>query len=919
MHSSHTVTTAESTTGCQRHHQQTLIYSRAPPHLAVAAQQRHCSKHPLLQSSIPHCPKFNPKKPQERAHKPRTPLLSPSCAARSTWTGAAAAAAAAELFICFTSRPSAASAASVAGGGPQSSLRPSNSSKLLSPGRGSAAAGAEAVPAPPLHPSLSRRLRNSGSLKGGQSPMFPSGSTGGGRRNRGGFEPAEPSSPKVTCIGQVRVKGGKRKPKHASAAALRSRSRRGGVSVGGSAEASFRRAGDDRDGPQGKNQGWVYQIPVNICEALKTFGSCGGRSLCSPSRPGGAGGRGAFSADAHGGKKRRQRAPAGGSWLCGAAVARCLLAIQEEEDDEVGKGAAVVPAEEMRASEVGLVMEGWDVEEEEKAVMVGEVEVEKKDEILVVGKEDEGRVSVCIPPRNALLLMRCRSDPVRMAALATRFWGSPAAATVEQVDNEVAGDIDDNEEEGEDEEDEEEEDAEAEPEECKDEARHSAVSVKDVKCGECGGDEAREMDQAQAEAEQSSKCADLAEEVKDGYCRVEVEDTHIVRKDAALEVSLGEDKERENQGLYMVELVVSKEKEDVPAQEKVEEEVKGRRSISSYSPSAALKEDRNKLRRLSSRRRVSTCSRASSASDRAGRRHSFSAETEARRSSFSSLKDSRRASFSIDRDGRRWSFSIEQEHLVAEPKVLMASRKEKKSSSEAELEKDCAVVVAPNSAEEGQESYEDGKEEETTKNEEEVEGTTQDAEMNQEVEKVEIRAEEGGAGPVVERRKKSGELPDCLLLMMYEPKLSMEVSKETWVCSTDFVHWKSYQGKNNRNRHQQKASASDDAAADGTAETENKENAEGTAVVNDTQESKDPSTVPMPPPVAQKTSRLKPPTTTEQKLKLELPLVTNVAAYAPFVLKRCKSEPMRSSARLAPDACFWKDRHRPLNATGVGF
>ncbi|CAD6340897.1 unnamed protein product [Miscanthus lutarioriparius] len=823
-----------------------------------------------------------------------------------------------ELFICFTSRPSAASAASVAGGSAQSSLRPSSSSKLLSPGRGSASAsGAEAVPAPPLHPSLSRRLRNSGSLKGGQSPMFPSGSTGGGRRGRGGFEPAEPSSPKVTCIGQVRVKGGKRKPKHASAAALRSRSRRGGVGGGGSAEVSFRRSGDDRDGPQGKNQGWVYQIPVNICEALKTFGSCGGRSLCSPSRPGGAGERGALSADAHRGKKRRQGAPAGGSWLCGAAVARCLLAIQEEEEDEVGKGAAVVPAEEMRASEVGLVMEGWDVEEE-KAVMVGEVEVEKKDEILVVGKEEEGRVSVCIPPRNALLLMRCRSDPVRMAALATRFWGSPAAATVEQVDNEVAECLNDNEEEEEEEEAAEAE-AEAEPVECKDEVRSSAVSVKDLKCEECGcdendGAEAGKIDQAKTEAEESSKCGDLVEEKEDASCRVVgVEEAQIVRKDAGLEVPLGEVTEREKQGPDMVELVASEE--EVPAQEIVEEEMKGRRSISSYSPSAALKEDRTKLRRLSSRRRVSTSSRASSSSDKVGRRHSFSAETEARRSNFSSLKDSRRASFSIDRDGRRWSFSIEQEHLVAEPKVLMASRKGKKTSSEAESEKDCDV--APNSAEEGQESYDDGKEEETTENVEE-EGKTQYEETNQEVEKVETRAEEceGGAGPVIQRRKKSGELPDCLLLMMYEPKLSMEVSKETWVCSTDFVHWKSYQGKNNRNHRQQKASVT------GTVEPEKKENAEGTTIVNDVQESKDPSTVnsavPMPCPVTQKTPPLKP-ATTEQKLKLEVLPVTNAAAYAPFVLKRCKSEPMRSSARLAPDACFWKDRHRPLNATGVGF
>jgi hypothetical protein len=380
-----------------------------------------------------------------------------------------------------------------------------------------------------------------------------------------------------------------------------------------------------------------------------------------------------------------------------------------------------------------------------------------------------------------------------------------------------------------------------------------------------------------------------------------------------LEVPLGEVTERENQGPDMVELVANEE--EVPAQDKVEEEMKGRRSISSYSPSAALKEDRAKLRRLSSRRRVSTSSRASSSSDRVGRRHSFSAETEARRSSFSSLKDSRRASFSIDRDGRRWSFSIEQEHLVAEPKVLMASRKGKKTSSEAESEKDCDV--APNSAEEGQESYDDGKEEETTENVEE-EGKTQYEETNQEVGKVETRAEEceGGAGPVIQRRKKSGELPDCLLLMMYEPKLSMEVSKETWVCSTDFVHWKSYQGKNNRSHWQQKASVT------GTVETEKKENAEGTTIVNDVQESKDPSTVnsavPMPCPVAQKTPPPKP-ATTEQKLKLEVPPVTNAAAYAPFVLKRCKSEPMRSSARLAPDACFWKDRHRPLNATGVGF
>jgi len=47
----------------------------------------------------------------------------------------------------------------------------------------------------------------------------------------------------------------------------------------------------------------------------------------------------------------------------------------------------------------------------------------------------------------------------------------------------------------------------------------------------------------------------------------------------------------------------------------------------------------------------------------------------------------------------------------------------------------------------------------------------------------------------------------------------------------------------------------------------------------------------------------------------------------PFVLTRCKSEPMRSASKLAPEACFWKNRklepHHPgtlgMGAAGVGF
>ncbi|KAB1203059.1 hypothetical protein CJ030_MR8G023482 [Morella rubra] len=42
-----------------------------------------------------------------------------------------------------------------------------------------------------------------------------------------------------------------------------------------------------------------------------------------------------------------------------------------------------------------------------------------------VPEEEEARVSICIPPKNALLLMRCRSDPVKMTALTNKFWGPP--------------------------------------------------------------------------------------------------------------------------------------------------------------------------------------------------------------------------------------------------------------------------------------------------------------------------------------------------------------------------------------------------------------------------------------------------------------------------------------------------------------
>ncbi|KAL2474760.1 Uncharacterized protein Adt_35496 [Abeliophyllum distichum] len=59
-------------------------------------------------------------------------------------------------------------------------------------------------------------------------------------------------------------------------------------------------------------------------------------------------------------------------------------------------------------------------------------DIEIKDDKI---EEEEGRVSICILPNNAPLLMRCRFDPMKIAALANRFsWDANAASKQEDAD-----------------------------------------------------------------------------------------------------------------------------------------------------------------------------------------------------------------------------------------------------------------------------------------------------------------------------------------------------------------------------------------------------------------------------------------------------------------------------------------------------
>ncbi|KAK1318995.1 hypothetical protein QJS10_CPB04g00281 [Acorus calamus] len=219
--------------------------------------------------------------------------------------------------------------------------------------------------------------------------MFPASVSSIQRKKGDAFEALEPSSPKVTCIGQVRVKTMKN---HHHNNHLRSRSRRRG------GEVSFRKeemVETTTECLPSRNQRWVH-LPLSICEALRAFGRrlvvC---SLLVVVVKGGVfvglGGRGE--------KKKRKRR---GFWVGGGSrgvnLARWLMVVEEEEK---------------RVEEMGVVVRRR--EEEDVVELVEEEGMVELVEVVKDGQEEEKRVSICIPPRNALLLMRCRSDPWKMS------------------------------------------------------------------------------------------------------------------------------------------------------------------------------------------------------------------------------------------------------------------------------------------------------------------------------------------------------------------------------------------------------------------------------------------------------------------------------------------------------------------------
>ncbi|KAF5730735.1 histone-lysine N-methyltransferase SETD1B [Tripterygium wilfordii] len=702
-----------------------------------------------------------------------------------------------ELFICFTSR-----------------LSSSSMKCILSPGR------AREPSQISLSASLSRRLKTNGSIKGGQSPMFP-------KKRGAGFDNVEPSSPKVTCIGQVRVKTKKQGNK------MRTRSKR--RAGGGGGDVSFRRVDQNKNPNQDytsstnnhvnpeclphRNQRWVH-LPVTICEALRTFGAelncfipC--RSNCMK-------------------EKEEAKAEGSGGSSCGAVFARWLVAVQEGEAE--GREIELVVGDEGRVENNSSTTEMMMMRSQRRHVFE---EIEFKEEMFETKnvkseEEEEGRVSICIPPKNALLLMRCRSDPVKMAALANKFWEAPEV--------------------------EEENEAHVEQEQDGEKEKLNLGLEREFK-------ESRESE----ECEKLGSCVSVEDEEMP-----EVADTALV-----LDGVEGDVQEENPEGNKEVSEAENFEKQDEEAATEQQIQTEPVEESQETETSADLEE----------------------------LQHEENVPVLVQESEEDNLVETEPEIHGADNN------VVDHSDEIVE--IIVATIPSSGEEQVAEELQDHESKPEPNQSPAAEEETEDT---EKTCQEEQQLVTHQRSEP----EYSETQEDEVGFESKEETAKTESTasvLPDCLLLMMCEPKLSMEVSKETWVCSTDFIRCLPVHSRqvNKTGGGAKPKSKSKVCKTDGGDELK-----------------KSISIVSNPVPVQQlpqpSRSSCSYPSgaaaygadaTSSSMANMIEQKLEGGKVYEPFALSRCKSEPRRSAAKLAaPEACFWKNRklepHRPSATLGVG-
>ncbi|OVA11095.1 hypothetical protein BVC80_1741g81 [Macleaya cordata] len=814
-----------------------------------------------------------------------------------------------ELFICFTSRPSTT----------YSSMKISSSKSIRSPGHGDKSH----EPTLTMSSSLkNRRLRANGSIKAGQfSPMFPS------SKKRGcAFETPEPSSPKVTCIGQVRVKTKKQGKK------MLARTKRKTEHKPQDGVLQQQQQQQHACLPH-RNQKWAY-FPFTICEALRSFGAdlncflpCGSRSLCSSSM-------GARD------KEEKGRATIGETdaprTSCGPIFERWLMALQEGEVEE-----------KIRREDMEMML-GEEEEEEEIIVRknVMEMELVGKGEAEEESDEEDGdeprRVSICLPPKNALLLMRCRSDPLRMSSLANRFWDSPLTKVHDDDDDD--DEYDDNDEDSEDDGEEEEEmNLELEEKHKVEEvlekwsADENSVNSEDtlkkeeqvnsVKAdhqsgggGGGGGEGGEEKDLEQNEVVKSDGSSTEAGE------NPRIEEESMLQE---VEVVVEEDEEEEEEQVVELntETVESPRTEEEPMLEEVLEEDQDVEHNTESVENPRIEKEPMLLEVQEVDQEVEQNTGAvenkrieeSMLQEVLEEDQEVEHNTEAVENPRTEEEPMLHEVLEEDKEVEHNSIEavenprIEEEPMLQEIVIGILEEEEEEGvmtarSSEVvvqpDREEESEPAIAAAAAEEAVLDLDDERVEKSTSIEEKesedrggflIDG--EEIESIQEKSAISVVKEEQGEEQIygdyddyeeekssTEEREKEREvvvLPDCMMwMMMCEPKLSMEVSKETWVCSRDFIRssWPNY----DRNPIPPQLILNNKAADDGSNHS----------IVQQQQQQLPPSNSSC--SINRNPSRsvvLSMASMIEQKLAKAVP-------YEPLVLMRCKSEPLRSSSKF---------------------
>lgn len=433
-----------------------------------------------------------------------------------------------------------------------------------------------------------------------------------------------------------------------------------------------------------------------------------------------------------------------------------------------------------------------------------------------------GRLSICAPPKNALLLMRSRSDPVRVSALAARFWEEPTAA-------------DKCEEEGDD----------CDKDEEDDEVVGEGEVVK-VGLGLTVGKKVEEPEKLG---------------LIDKFCKGEEEEK--AEPDVGMVVEEGEGEENTEEGKLEINEEMRREA-DVQENQGVEE---------ANQENPEFLEENQELE--------------------AEEVEQENQELEADPASFETedgllIGEGEQDDALEQERGDSNSSSVLSVHLSSEEETEESTLNEEEENALEEMEaQDSPLKVEAEEEEEEEILTQERSESEQTQEEAAAIFSSEEREENQEQED-----RESNAAPLV---------PDCLLLMRCEPKLSMEVSKETWVCTTDFIRWLP-------GRPQPKAST------DGGAEPKKKKRV-GSTDSNPAPYQLPRSSCSLPAAQAGRVS------TAARMEQAEQQRVVNAAvACEPLVLTRCKSEPNRTAAaKLKPETCFWKNRRlEPHSRAAVG-